>query len=189
MLDKILENKVKIHTRDIQLATYTHKDSRVIVHGVLKDRRYIRVFDVTGAVKEPGIIHNMDVKLLIKSDPLMIEDAEAKMLHVPMTECKTTLDTMEKLIGVEIKSGFSKTIRDIMGGKKGCAHLCQLIIVMSQEIVQGWLTHKRKNSSPVPKDLDSFAEKKFIIDSCRMWTSNGPKIKTLEQAIKAQQKF
>ena len=34
-----------------------------------------------------------------------------------------------------------------------------------------------------------FAEKKFIIDSCRMWTSNGPKIKTLEQAIKAQQEL
>ncbi|MBT6341705.1 MAG: DUF2889 domain-containing protein, partial [Desulfobacula sp.] len=64
MLDKILENKVKIHTRDIQLTTYAHKDSRVIVHGALKDKRYIRVFDVTGAVKEPGIIHNMDVKLL-----------------------------------------------------------------------------------------------------------------------------
>jgi len=58
---------------------------------------------------------------------------------------------------------------------------------MSQEIVQGWLTDKRKDKSPVPKDLDSFAEKKFIIDSCRMWTSNGPKIKKIEQAVKKQQ--
>jgi len=187
MLDKILENKVKIHTRDIQLATYTHKDSRVIVHGVLKDRRYIRVFDVTGAVKEPGIIHNMDVKLLIKSDPLMIEDAEAKMLHVPMNECHTTLDTMEKLIGVEIKSGFSKNIRNLMGGEKGCTHLCQLVIAMGQEIVHGWLTQKRKNKSSMPKNIESFTEKEFLIDSCRMWTRQGPKVKQLEQAIKTRQ--
>jgi hypothetical protein len=43
MLDKIVANKTKIHTRDIKLATYPHTDSRVIVHGVLKDKRYIKI--------------------------------------------------------------------------------------------------------------------------------------------------
>jgi len=186
LLDSILENKVKIHTRDIKLATYPHTNSRVIVHGVLKDRRYIKVFDVTGAVKEPGIIHHMDVKLMIKPDPLTIEDAKAVMIHVPMTECRTTLDTVEKLKGLEIKSGFSKNIRDIMGGKKGCTHLCQLIIVMGQEIVHGWLTHKRKDKTPVPKDLENFDDKKFLIDSCRLWSRNGAKMKQLEKALKAR---
>ncbi|MCD4721588.1 MAG: DUF2889 domain-containing protein [Desulfobacula sp.] len=189
MLNKIIENKSKIHTRDIRLATYPHTDSSVIIHGVLKDQRYIRVFDITGAVMEPGVIHHMDVKLLIKSDPLMIEDAEVEMIHVPMSECSTTLDTIEKLKGLKIKSGFSKKIRDIMGGKRGCTHLCQLIIVMGQEIVHGWLTQKRKDKSPVPKDLDSLNDKNFLIDSCRMWTRQGPKMKSLEQAIKARQSF
>jgi hypothetical protein len=189
MLNKIIENKSKIHTRNIQLATYPHTDSRVIVHGILKDWRYIRVFDITGAVREPGVIHHMDVKLLIRSDPLMIEDAEGEMIHVPMPECTATLDTIEKLKGLEIKSGFSKSIRNIMGAKRGCTHLCQLIIVMGQEIVQGWLTEKRKDKLPVPKDLDSFSEKKFLIDSCRMWSSQGAKIKNLERAIKARQSF
>ncbi|MBC2705845.1 DUF2889 domain-containing protein [Desulfobacula sp.] len=189
MLNKIIENKSKIHTRDIRLATYPHTNSRMIVHGVLKDRRYISVFDVAGAVTGPGIIHHMDVKLMVTPDPLMIEDAEGKMIHVPMPECSSTLDTIEKLKGLEIKSGFSKNIRDIMGGKKGCTHLCQLIIVMGQEIVHGWLTQKRKDKPPAPKDLDSFNEKKFLIDSCRMWTRQGLKMKNLEQAIKARQSF
>ncbi|WP_457552978.1 DUF2889 domain-containing protein [Desulfobacula sp.] len=186
MLNNLIEKKTKIHTRDIQLATYPHTDSQVIVHGVLKDRRYIKVFDVTGDIKEPGIIHHMDVKLLIKSDPLRIEDAQAKMIHVPMPECTATLDTVEQLKGLEIKSGFSKNIRIIMGGEKGCTHLCQLIIAMGQEIVHGWLTQKRKDESPVPKDLESFSEKKFLIDSCRLWTREGVKMKHLEQAIKTR---
>ncbi len=188
MLSKIIENKPKVHTRDIHLATYSHTDSQVIVHGILKDRRYIKVFDVTGDIKEPGIIHHIDVKLLIKSDPLRIEDIQAQMIHVPMSECHTTLDTIESLKGLEIKSGFSKTIRSIAGGKNGCTHLSQLIVAMGQEIVHGWLTHNRKNKSPVPKDLDSFKEKKFLIDSCRMWAEQGPKIKNLEQAIKTENK-
>ncbi len=184
MLDKILKNKTKIHTRDIKLATYPHSGSRILVHGVLKDQRHIEVFDVTGTVKMPGIIHHMDVKFLIKPAPLTIEDAEASMIHAPMAECNRTLDTIEKLKGLEIKTGFSKNIRSIMGGKKGCTHLCQLVIVMGQEIVHGWLTHKRRKKSSLPESLDNFNEKKFLIDSCRLWTRNGPKMKNLEQAIK-----
>jgi len=125
----------------------------------------------------------MDVKLLIKSDPLMIEDVQAQMIHIPMSECTTTLDTIEKLKGLKIKSGFSKNIRDIMGGTKGCTHLCQLIIVMGQEIVHGWLTQKGSSNPPVPKDLKNFSEKKFLIDSCRLWAREGAKMKHLEQAI------
>lgn len=187
MLDQIIKNKTKIHTREISLATYPHTDSRVIVHGVLKDRRYINVFDVAGAVMAPGIIHHMDVKLLIKPDPLMIEDAEVQMIHVPMPECRTTLDTMEKLKGLEVKSGFSKNIYTIMGGKRGCAHLCHLITAMGQEIVHGWLTQKRKDKLPVPKDLESFSGKNYLIDSCRLWTRQGAKTKSLEQALKNSQ--
>jgi hypothetical protein len=187
MLDQIVKNQIKIHTRDISLATYPYKDHRVIVHGILKDKRHIKIFDITGDVLKPGIVHHLDIKLLIKPDPLTIEDAQAQMIKVPMPECPKTLDTIEKLKGLEIRSGFSKNIRNIMGGKKGCTHLCNLIIAMGQEIVHGWLTHKRKDKSPLPKDMNSFADKKFLIDSCRMWTSKGPKIKKLEQAIKAQQ--
>lgn len=183
MLNKIIENKSKIHTRDIQLATYPHTDSRVIVHGILKDRRYIRVFDISGEIREPGIIHHIDVKMIISSDPLMIEDVQAQMIHVPMSECSSTLDTIEKLKGLEIKSGFSKNIHDIMGGKKGCTHLCQLIVIMGQEIVHGWLTQKGKDKLPAPKNLDNFSEKKFLIDSCRLWTRQGAKMKHLEQSL------
>ena len=187
MLNTIIENKPKIHTRDIKLATYPHNNSRIIVHGTLKDRRYIRIFDVTGTVLEPGVIHHMDVKLMIRSEPLTIEDVQATMIHVPLTECRATLDTVKRLKGIEIKSGFSRQIRSIMGGKKGCTHLCQLIIVMGQEIVQGWLTRKREKTMPVPEDLDSLGEKNFLIDSCRMWTQNGRKMKILEQAVKTRQ--
>jgi hypothetical protein len=33
------------------------------------------------------------------------------MLKVPIEECKNTLDTLDKIKGIEIKSGFSNLIR------------------------------------------------------------------------------
>lgn len=185
-LNKIIRNKPAIHTRDITLATYDHTDSRVIVHGILKDMRHVPIFDITGEIKQPGVIHHMDVKLLIAAKPLRIELAQAQMIAVPMTECPATLDTVSQLNGLEIKAGFSGRLRKIMGGPRGCTHLCHLITVMGQEIVHGWLTHKRKKESPVPKDLDTVADKAFLIDSCRMWAKDGPKVKALQKAIETQ---
>ncbi len=187
MLDEIIKTKPRIHSRDISLATWPHEGSRIIVHGVLKDMRYVNVFDITGKILKPGVIHHMDVKMMIRSDPLTIEKIQVQMIHVPMGECRTTLDTVSQLTGVEIRSGFSGKVRSIMGGKKGCTHLCHLIIVMGQEIVHGWLTSKRSRKLPVPESLDDISEKNFLIDSCRMWTEKGPKMKSLEKAIKNRQ--
>ena len=188
MLDELIKNREKLHTRNIQLTTYHHSDSKVIIHGILKDNLCTKAFDATGIVKNPGTLHHIDVKLLININPLTIEDAEAEMIHVPLPECHSTLDTVEKLKGLEVKAGFSKKIHAIMGGKRGCSHLCNLIIVMAQEIVQGSLVQKRKEKPPVPDDIDGLADKEFLINSCRIWTKDGPKIKALKQAIEERNK-
>ncbi len=186
-LDKIVENKQQIHTRNIHLATYPHENQMIVIHGILKDERYVPVFDVTGEIKGPGVIHHMDVKLLIAPDPLHIKTAQATMLHVPMAECRTTLDLTAKLEGLQIKPGFSTALRKIMGGNKGCTHLCHLITVMGQEIVHGWLTWKRKENSPLPDNIEELSESGFLVDSCRMWKKDGPKMDRLIAAIKQNQ--
>jgi hypothetical protein len=187
MIAQLIENQPTIHQRDISLATYAHTDSRIVVHGVLEDRRNLKVFDVTGFEKNPGVLHYMEVWLLIKPGPLIIEAAEARMDCTPLPECSDTLDNVAKLAGLEIKSGFSKKIREIIGGKQGCAHLCQLITVMGQESVQGWLTDKRRDKPKLPQDVKSLKEKNYLYNSCRMWSNTGPKFKNLERAIKQKQ--
>ncbi len=183
MLKDIIKDKKKIHTRDISLSTYPLSKKEIIVEGILIDKSYHKIFTIAGKVKEPGIIHHIAIRLLIKADPLTIIDSEAEMLKVPVEECKTTLDTLSKIKGVEIKSGFSNLIRKTMGDKKGCAHLAHLVIVMGQEVVHGWFTHKRKTKSPVPENIETFQGKEFILNSCRMWAKNGPRMKRLEHSF------
>ncbi len=182
-LDDIVKNSTKIHQRTISMATYPHEKDAVIVHGTLKDERFVPVFDVTGETKGPGVIHHLDVKLLIASDPLRIEKAQADMICVPMPDCRTTLDLMTRLEGLHVKSGFSTALRRIMGGNRGCTHLCHLITVMGQEIVHGWLTWQRRKPSPLPESIESLNEAGFLIDSCRMWKKDGPKMQLLKKAI------
>ncbi len=183
MLKDLINNKTAVHSRDIRLKTFAHKGNQVIVEGILKDSRTVKIFQMTGEIKEPGIVHHMAIRLLIQGYPLMITDAEAEMIQVPEKECRQTLDTIEKIKGLEIKSGLSAKIRNIMGGKKGCTHLCQLLTVMTQEIVQGFLTNERREKGPVPTSLDNFQDKAFLLNSCRMWTPDGTKMKKLKQTI------
>lgn len=186
MLNELIKDKTKIHKRAIQLLTYPLDDDKMIVHGVLKDHRYISVFDATGACKLPGVIHHIDVKLLINLNLLIIEEAEAQMIKVPIPECRKTLDNMLRIKGLEVKSGFSKNIRSIVGGKDGCNHLSQLIVVMGQEIISGWLTYKRRNKQKLPEYVENLAEREYIYNSCRMWNQEGPRFKNLLRAIKAK---
>lgn len=188
MLKDMIKEPSKIHTRNISLTTYPQADSHVLVQGILKDQRYIPVFDVTGKTKAPGTVHHMSVTLLIAPDPLTIVQAEAEMLTVPMVECPATLDRVEQLVGVEIKSGFSTQIRKIMGGNRGCTHLCTLVVSMGQEIFHGWLAQKRSKNSPLPVSLDSVEEKGFLIDSCRIWKKDGPKMREIQLAIEKKGK-
>ncbi|OQY51439.1 MAG: hypothetical protein B6230_04905 [Desulfobacteraceae bacterium 4572_89] len=182
-LENMIMIRQQIHTRDICLSTYPHTDSQVLVHGKLKDKRYIPIFDITGKLKNPGTIHNMSVTFLINSNPLTIIKAEAHMVTVPMPECRETLDRVALLEGVKIESGFSSQIQKIMGGNRGCTHLCGLVKAMGQEIVHGWLTQKRSEETPIPASLDEVKEKQFLIDSCRMWKKGGPKMQELAMAM------
>jgi len=183
-LENMIRNRQQIHTRNISLSTYPHTGSQVLVHGKLKDKRYIPVFDLTGKLKNPGTIHNMSVTFLIDPNPLTIIKAEAQMVTVPMPECRATMDLVDLLNGVKIESGFSSQIQQIMGGNRGCTHLCGLVKAMGQEIVQGWLTQKRSEETPIPVSLDDIKEKQFLLDSCRLWKKDGPKMQELTKAMK-----
>ena len=182
-LKELIKNKKKIHTRNIELATYSVNDSQLIVTGKLIDERYQKVFDITEKELSSGIIHNMEIFLLIHDNPLRIIKADAFMPHVPMSQCHETLDVIKKVEGLEIKGGFSKKIKEYMGSIKGCTHLTHLLTVMGQEIVHGWLTEKRKHITPVPGSVEQIKEKNFILNSCRLWTEDGPKVQAIREAI------
>ena len=182
-LKELIKNKKKIHTRNIELATYSGNDSELIVQGKLIDERFQQVFDITEKQLPEGLIHHMIIYLLICDNPLRIVKAEAFMPHVPMSQCHETLDVIKKVEGLEIKGGFSKKIKEFMGATKGCTHLTHLLTVMGQEIVHGWLTEKRKKKTPIPTSIDQIKEKNFILNSCRLWTKDGPKVKAIQDAI------
>ena len=183
MLSDLVKDRFQIHTRYIRMTTFPHDNSQVIVAGELIDTRYIEIFDITGKLLEPGTIHHIRLFCRIAPDPLRILEAQSDMPIIPMPDCRTTLDRVPLLAGLEIRPGFTRSVSEIMGGTKGCTHLVTLTKAMAQEMVHGWLTEKRREPMPLPDNIEDIKEKGFLVDSCRMWKQDGPKIQALEQAI------
>ena len=182
-LSDLIRNRQHIHTRDIRLETFPHENGQVIVHGELTDRRHVSIINLIGQKKDPGIIHHMTATLLIAPHPLRIIEAQGQMLTIPMDPCRNTLDRIPLLEGLEVKPGFSRQINEIMGGVRGCTHLTTLVRTMGLEIIHGWLTDRQHRQKGAPPVSDMPKETAYLINSCRLWKKDGPKIKELQSII------
>ncbi len=184
MLADLIKKHRELHTRNISLTTVPHDNDFVVVHGELRDERFVPIIDIFGAEIPPGTIHHITATLLIAQNPLRIIQAEAAMPIVPTGLCPGTLEHVSGLTGLNIAHGFSQKIRSIIGGSDGCAHLCTLLTTMGTEIVHGAMTWKRhldkiqEHLAPLPQESPD-----LLVDSCRIWKKDGSRHKALLEAM------
>ena len=171
--------KQKIHTRCIDVATYEGGADSIIVEGILTDERLVNSYRSGGETLPPGTVHHMIIRMKVRGHKLVIEDIDVEMPTVPRQECHETLDSLAPLKGMPIVSGFTNRVKDLVGGVKGCAHLVALITAMAPAAVQGaWAAISSKPRDP-GTILPGAVER--IKDTCRVWRSDGPLVKEIEQ--------
>jgi hypothetical protein len=176
-----------IHSRLLSLRTYPADDGEIVVEGSLKDERFQAIYDLSGARSDEGVIHDLLVRLLVGGVPLTILDAEAEMTHVPREQCRETQDSIKRIIGVEIRSGFGERVHKLIGGVKGCAHLTHLLTVLAQEAFHGYWTHKMREPGSPPKSLEDIDGLLYLINSCRLWRQSGPLVREIKAFIENQE--
>ncbi len=168
-----------IHKRQISLATYPADNHCIIVEGVLMDDRTVDVYTATGEKKPPGTIHHMVIRMLVGPPGLTIQAVEVEMLQHPRVECTDTMQSLELLKGLQIKSGYSAKVNNLIGGNKGCAHLTTLVNSMAQEVVQGYYSF----FAQIPPESAGKDKKQgvseFIADTCHVWRKDGPLMQKL----------
>jgi hypothetical protein len=177
-------NVKPIHSRSLDLKTYPLGEDRIIVEGWLKDERFKRRYGLDGQVRKEGLVHHMAVRLLVGGMPPTILDAEAEMPHVPHELCPSTQDSIKKVIGLAIKSGFGEIVHKMIGGVEGCAHLAHLVMVMGQEAVHGYWTHKLASQPPAPRPFEEIEGLSYVINSCSLWREDGPLHREIEASIR-----
>jgi hypothetical protein len=185
-LGDAIKTENRIHQRVLDMSTYARDDEKVVVEGTLRDERFIPIYELSGQKEDKGVIHHMVLRLLVGGFPLRILDAEAEMPHVPMPLCVTTRESVKKIIGLKIKSGFGEKVHKLIGGVDGCAHLTHLLIVMVQEALHGYWTHKMREPAPPPASLKDIEGLSYLLNSCSLWREDGPIMQEIKDFIEGR---
>ncbi|PKN71265.1 MAG: hypothetical protein CVU54_02250 [Deltaproteobacteria bacterium HGW-Deltaproteobacteria-12] len=172
----------KYHTRTIEASTYEYDEKRLVVEGCLTDQRIQESYLGTGEKKEPGILHQMIIHLLVNKATLEIEDLHVEMPCVPRRECLETINSLEQVKGLRIAGGFTLKVKALVGRGQGCSHLVALLTAMSASAVQGYAAYKLQNPAGFSTEMGLLLE-----DTCWAWRAEGELIKALKERIKAKQ--
>jgi hypothetical protein len=181
-----IKKENRIHQRLLDISTYALDDEKVVVEGSLRDERFRPIYEISGRKRERGVVHHLIIRLVVGGAPLRILDAEADMPRVPQPLCVTTRESVKKIIGVKIKSGFGEKVHKLIGGVRGCAHLTHLLTVMVQEALHGYWTNKMRSPQPPPGSLEEIEGLPYLLNSCSLWGRDGPIMQEIQEFLEAR---
>ena len=176
----------RIHQRVLDMSSYALDDEKIVVEGSLRDERFRPIYELSGQKREAGLSTTWSSAFSSEGLPLRILDAEAEMPHVPLPLCVTTRESVKKIIGLKIKSGFGEKVHKLIGGVDGCAHLTHLLTVMVQEALHGYWTHKMRKPEPPPGSLEEIDGLSYLLNSCSLWKKDGPIMQEIKDFLEGR---
>ena len=168
-----------IHTRAITCRGYRRADGLWDIEGHLKDTKSY-AFDNRhrGRIVPGEPIHEMWLRLTV-DDRLTIVGAEAATEAGPFAICGAIAPTYTQLIGLRIGPGFSRKVKERLGGVHGCTHLTELTGPVATTAFQtiypilaqrkdGTVDHRGDRARPPP-----------LLNTCHAFASDGQLAKDL----------
>ena len=152
-----------VHRRSIIMDSYPLDDGHVTVVGRLTDQV---------PWYEPGqeVLHDMTLTITVRLADLVITRAQAGMGAFPHAECPLIAPAFARLEGLSVRKGFTRELRQRLGGVSGCAHLGELARAMGPAVVRTATTSMNRrfksgaeDAGPVPLPLGS----------CHFWAPDG----------------
>lgn len=155
-----------IHVRTIRVEAARAGEAEMEVTGRLVDERPQggRWF----GAEHGTTIHEMSLTVRVRYPDLVITAASGTMTHHPYTVCRDALPSLDRLVGLSVRSGFTRAVNERLGREKGCAHLAALVQAMAPVVRQGAGAAFGGEDAPPGADRDL-----WFVNSCQAWREHG----------------
>jgi hypothetical protein len=159
-----------VHRRSIIMDSYPLDNEHVTVAGRLTD---------TEPWGDPGheVIHDMTLTVTVRLADLVITSAEAGMGSFPHAECPFVAPAFAQLVGLSVRRGFTKELRQRLGGVSGCSHLGELARAMGPAVVRTSAASRHRQATADPS---SAGPAPLPLGTCHVWAADGPGVRKIE---------
>ncbi len=116
-----------IHKRTIECKGYKRNDDLWDIEGHLIDiKSYEFPNHDRGGIAAGEPVHDMWLRITVDND-MLIHEAEAVIEASPFNICPNITRNFTQLKGIQIKQGWRRSIKQLVGGIHGCTHLVELL--------------------------------------------------------------
>lgn len=160
------------HTRQVTCEGFQREDGLWDIEGHLVDTKaeQLALPDKTLMVGEP--LHDMAIRLTVDLS-LTIHTVETTMDSTPYAMCSGIAPLYKQLVGESIRPGFTKRVRELFGGTKGCTHLVELLGPIATTAIQ--VTFQERHRLAKSSDESPVSEQ---LNSCHTYAADSQVVKT-----------
>jgi len=168
-----------LHTRQIVCEGFLRDDGLIDVEGTMRDispRGSDLFFKALGAGED---LHRMRVVMTVDAD-LVIQQLEVHTEAAPTPWCAASNPSYSALAGLKIGPGFTKKVRALVGGNKGCTHLTELLGPLATTAMQALFALRREtNNLRTLHAAPGLLPKPALADTCQVYRSDGEALKAI----------
>ncbi len=156
-----------LHDRAIECRGYRRADGLWDIEAHLTDAKTYTFTNTHRGEIAPGEpLHDMWLRLTIDDD-FVIRAVEAATDAAPFGVCADITPQFAALEGLTIAAGWSRKIRELLGGTKGCTHLVELLRPVATVALQTiWSARGKPKAGDAPRRRPGF------INSCHALSSD-----------------
>jgi hypothetical protein len=163
-----------LHTRNIDMRGYRRADGLWDIEGHLTDVKSYAFDNEWRGTIAPGVpIHDMWVRLTI-DDAMTVQDIEVTTDASPFRICGDVAPNFDAVKGLTIGPGWTRRIKQVLGGRKGCTHLVEMIGALATVAYQ---TRARERGASPAESADAPARRPAFLNSCHALASDGEVVK------------
>jgi hypothetical protein len=162
--------RTAVHRRSIIMDSYEVDDEHVTVVGRLTD---VQPWGAPGH----DMMHDMTLTVTVRLADLVITSAEAGMGTFPHAECPFIAPAFAQLEGLSVRRGFTRELRQRLGGVSGCAHLGELARAMGPAVVRTSAATRHRQATA---DSAAAGPAPLPLGTCHVWAADGPGVRKVE---------
>ena len=160
-----------LHRRAIDYQVYGVDDDLVVVGRLTDSRPWAEDGSAVATV------HDMELRVRVRTDDLAIVGATAVMHAFPHSECPGIESAFDGLVGLNVARGYTRRVQSLFGGPRGCTHLEHLARSLGPVVIQA-VTSRRALAVSRGESEDLLAGgggtgSPWARDSCHIWAEGG----------------